>query len=146
MEAGTLMFRLTRSNIKIKDMKKLVYLILPMMIFMASCGAQSSGKGDVTIAEAQELMKNDEVVVLDVRTPGEYENGHIEGATLIDFNSSDFDKKMNELDKDKEYVVYCHSGNRSGRAVKKMEAAGFTNAYNMTGGWSSWSSEVESKK
>lgn len=124
-------------------MKKLAFLLLPMVMFMASCGAQSTGSGDVTIEQAQELMKNDKVVVLDVRTPGEYAGGHIEGAMLIDYNSPDFDKKISELDKDTEYVVYCHSGNRSGKAVKKMKDAGFTNTHNMLGGWSSWSSHAQ---
>lgn len=127
-------------------MKKLAFLILPMMIFMASCGAQSSGSNDVTVAEAQEMIKDDKVVIIDVRTPEEFEKGHLEGATMINFFDEDFDQQIAELPKDKEYLVYCHSGNRSGKAVKKMEEAGFTKAHNMTGGWSSWSSEVENKK
>lgn len=115
------------------------------MMFMASCGAQST-EGDVTVAEAQEMIKDENVVILDVRTPEEFEKGHLEGATMINFFDEDFDKKIAELPKDKEYLVYCHSGNRSGKAVKKMEAAGFTNAHNMAGGWSSWSAEVKNKK
>ncbi|WP_417589489.1 rhodanese-like domain-containing protein [Owenweeksia hongkongensis] len=127
-------------------MKKLVYLMFPMMVFMASCGAQSTGDKDVTVAEAREMIKDNKVVIIDVRTPEEFEKGHLEGATMINFFGDDFDQQIAELPKDKEYLVYCHSGNRSGKAVKKMEEAGFTNAHNMTGGWSSWSAEVESKK
>lgn len=127
-------------------MKKLIFLVLPMMLFIASCGAQTSGNNDVTVTEAQEMIKSDKVVIIDVRTPEEYEKGHLENATLINFFDEDFDQKIAELPKDQEYIVYCHSGNRSGKAVKKMEAAGFTNAHNMTGGWSSWSAEMENKK
>lgn len=124
-------------------MKKLFVAILPAIIFMTSCNAQSAKEGDVTVTEAREMIQNEDVVVIDVRTPDEYENGHIEGATLINFFGDDFDARIAELPKDKEYIVYCQSGNRSGKAVKKMEAAGFTNAHNMTGGWSSWSSTPE---
>jgi len=120
-------------------MKKFIMALVPALMLMTSCNAQTKD-GDVTVAEAKEMMQDDDVIVLDVRTPEEYEKGHIEGATLINFYSDDFEQKINELPKDKEYVVYCHSGNRSGQAVQKMEAAGFTKAHNMTGGWSSWSS------
>ena len=120
-------------------MKKLAFLLLPMLMFMASCGAQSEGSGDVTVAQAQELIKDKDVVIIDVRTPEEFEKGHLEGATMINFFGADFDQKIAELPKDQEYLVYCHSGNRSGKAVKKMEDAGFTNAHNMLGGWSAWS-------
>lgn len=120
-------------------MKKFIMALVPALMLMTSCNAQTKD-GDVTVAEAKEMMQDEDVVVLDVRTPEEYEKGHIEGATLINFYSDDFEQKINELPKDKEYVVYCHSGNRSGQAVQKMKAAGFTKAHNMTGGWSSWSS------
>lgn len=124
-------------------MKKLAFLVLPMLMFMASCDAQSAGSNDVTIAQAQKMIKSDKVVIIDVRTPEEYEKGHLENATLINFFGEDFDQKIAELPKDQEYLVYCHSGNRSGKAVKKMEAAGFTKAHNMTGGWSGWSQHAE---
>ena len=124
-------------------MKRLFLLLVPAMMFMSSCTAQNAGNGDVTVVEAQKLINNDKVVVLDVRTPEEYEKGHIEGATLINFYEDDFEQKINELPKDKEYVVYCHSGNRSGKAVKKMKEAGFANVHNMLGGWSGWSAEMK---
>lgn len=144
-------------------MKKLAFLVLPMLMFMASCDAQNNEvsqnkvdnsqveadtvqeviNDDVTVAQAQEMIKSDKVVIIDVRTPEEYEKGHLENATLINFFGEDFDQKIAELPKDQEYLVYCHSGNRSGKAVKKMEAAGFTKAHNMTGGWSAWSQHAE---
>jgi rhodanese-related sulfurtransferase len=77
---------------------------------------------------------------LDVRTPSEFNEGHIEGAQLIDFQSGNFESEIETLDKSKTYAVYCRSGNRSGQAVKIMSDAGFTNLYNLNGGVIDWSS------
>ncbi len=120
-------------------MKKLLMIILPLVMAVA-CTAQKSPE-DVSSAQAMELMQNKEVVVLDVRTQEEWDKGHIEGATQMDFYSDDFDAKLAELPKDKEYVVYCHSGGRSGKTVAKMKAAGFGNVHNLQGGITAWKSE-----
>ena len=75
---------------------------------------------------------------MDVRTPGEFNEGHIEGALLVDFQSGSFENEIASLDKSKTYAVYCRSGNRSGQAVKVMSEAGFTNIYNLNGGVIDW--------
>jgi rhodanese-related sulfurtransferase len=62
--------------------------------------------------------------VIDVRTPEEYDAGHIADAQLIDIQASDFAAKVGELDPDGEYVVYCRSGNRSAAAAEEMRALG----------------------
>lgn len=76
-------------------------------------------------------------VVIDVRTKGEYEGGHLK---LADYNydlmSGEFKVKMDSLDKDKTYYLYCRSGNRSGKALDMMKSNGFENVYNI-GGFSS---------
>jgi len=72
-----------------------------------------------------------------VRT-GEVAQGMIENAIQIDFNASDFESKIAALDKDKEYLMYCRSGNRSGRACKMMQKKGFKNLYNLEKGYSAW--------
>lgn len=77
-------------------------------------------------------------VILDVRTPQEYQSGHIAGAVNIDFYASDFPKQLNALDKSKTYVVYCRSGHRSGQAVSLMKQLGFTHIYDIQGGLSTW--------
>jgi rhodanese-related sulfurtransferase len=78
------------------------------------------------------------VITLDVRTPGEFAEGHVEGARLIDFQSGKFENEIAALDKNATYAVYCRSGNRSGQAVKVMQDAGFTNLFNMDGGVIDW--------
>lgn len=66
-------------------------------------------------------------VVLDVRTPGEYADGHLEGARNIDLQSPTFDSEIAALDPDAEYVVYCRSGSRSALAAARMADAGVVN-------------------
>lgn len=71
--------------------------------------------------------------LIDVRTPEEFADGHLKGATNIDFNGPDFAEKISELDKDGEYTLYCRSGRRSGLALEAMKAAGFTKVTNAGG-------------
>ena len=78
------------------------------------------------------------VITLDVRTPGEFAEGYIEGARLIDFQSGNFENEIASLDKNATYAVYCRSGNRSGQAVKIMHDASFHDVYNLDGGVIDW--------
>lgn len=103
--------------------------------------ASSSAKKykDVGPDEFEKLRKTDtNAVVLDVRTKKEYEQGHIPGSVLIDFNSPDFAKEVAKLDKDKTYLVHCAAGGRSARACKKMEQMDFSKLYNLQGGMGAW--------
>jgi rhodanese-related sulfurtransferase len=99
-------------------------------------------KNDITVTIAYELIKNQDsnhkLVILDVRSPGEFSDEHIENAENLDYNSKNFKIKVNELDKNKKYLVYCHSGMRSSRAVKEMEKLGFTDIKNISGGIKKW--------
>lgn len=81
-----------------------------------------------------------DAVLLDVRTPGEVEDGAIPGAVNIDFNAPDFGEKISALDKTKPYYVYCMGGGRSSKTVDKMKAEGFANVYNLEGGFKAWRS------
>jgi rhodanese-related sulfurtransferase len=99
-------------------------------------------KNDITVTDAFELINkqnsNHELVVLDVRSHQEFSDEHIENAENLDYNSQDFKIKVNDLDKNKKYLVYCHSGMRSSRAVKEMEKLGFTDIKNISGGIRKW--------
>ena len=71
-------------------------------------------------------------IVIDVRTPDEIaQTGAIENSINIDFKASDFKEKISALDKDKEYILFCKSGNRSGQASKIMAEMGFSNINNL---------------
>lgn len=80
------------------------------------------------------LLARDGSTVIDVRTPEEFAEGHIEGATLIDFYSATFSDDIAALDPGAEYLVYCRSGNRSGQAVSLMRSLGITQVYDLDGG------------
>ena len=90
----------------------------------------------------QEKSNDQNFKILDVRTPDEYNSGHVEGAINIDFNSDTFNDILSRLDKSGEYLVYCRSGNRSSGAVKAMEDMEFATIYHMGGGIIEWSAEA----
>ena len=82
-------------------------------------------------------------VILDVRTEAEMEEGYIPGAIHIDFyRGQEFLEELDQLDKSKNYYVYCRSGNRSGQACALMGGRGFGNCYNLLGGMLEWEGEV----
>jgi rhodanese-related sulfurtransferase len=79
-----------------------------------------------------------DLMVLDVRTPEEFEEGHLAGATLLDFYAPDFADRLAELDPDRPYLLYCRSGNRSGQARQMMIDLGFTDVADVDGGIVAW--------
>jgi phage shock protein E len=117
-------------------MKKFIALIGSILL-LAGCSSSSSAI-DLSVTEFSSKVAEAGVITLDVRTPGEYAEGHLEGAQLIDFQSGNFENEISSLDKNATYAVYCRSGNRSGQAVKVMQDAGFTSVFNMNGGVIDW--------
>lgn len=89
---------------------------------------------------ATAIAKNG-VSLLDVRTQSEYASGHIGNAVNIDFYDPSFRDKLNTLNKNSEYYVYCRSGHRSGGALTIMKELGFTNVHDLAGGLESWQME-----
>lgn len=85
--------------------------------------------------KAEELKKvrkeQPDAVVLDVRTPAEVRQGKIPGASTIDMMDRQFTEKIEALDKNKTYLLYCRSGNRSAQACTYMAGKGFTHLYNL---------------
>ena len=93
--------------------------------------------------EAQELITKggDSVVVLDVCKAKEFEIAHLEGAINIDYFSKMFKARLDTLDRDKTYFVYCRMGARSAHAQKIMKSLGFNQIYNIIGGTLLWEEE-----
>lgn len=103
---------------------------------------QSTIEKLITPNELVEIKKNNpEVVVIDVRTPGEIAQGYIEGSKIIDYNSRDFKQQLQKLDKSKTYIMYCAVGGRSGNAQSMMKKMGFGNVANLKGGIVAWQNE-----
>ncbi|MBD3637897.1 MAG: rhodanese-like domain-containing protein [Crocinitomicaceae bacterium] len=79
-----------------------------------------------------------DVQLIDVRTPGEYQRGTIDGAINIDFMSSDFTSKISKLDKSKPTLIFCQSGGRSAKALYKFKQLGFEYVLELEGGYGNW--------
>jgi rhodanese-related sulfurtransferase len=98
----------------------------------------------LTPIEAFKLIKehgNDpNWIILDVRTPWEFTKEHIEGAENLDFTDPDFNEMLEKLDKEKNYLIYCKSGRRSGKVLEIIKNLGFTQVYNIKGGFEGWKS------
>lgn len=83
-------------------------------------------------------LNNTNAVVLDVRTPQEFAQGHIPGAVLLDFKSPGFATELEKLDKSKTYLVHCAAGTRSAKAALQMHDLGFPKVGNLEGGFEAW--------
>ncbi len=95
---------------------------------------------DLSTADFQKkLAVEKNALILDVRTPQEYANGHLQNATTINFFDTDFKEKVNKLDKNKPVYVYCAVGGRSAKATKILQESGFKTVYNLLGGFNGWS-------
>ncbi len=121
-------------------MKKLALLIAPLFVLLSACGGSTANVNNLNADGFASDIKNPGVVVLDVRTAGEFMSGHIENAINIDVESGSFDSEIAKLDKTVEYAVYCHSGRRSGIAADKLAGAGFEKITNLEGGIIAWQS------
>jgi rhodanese-related sulfurtransferase len=121
-------------------MKKAIVLISSLLL-LVGCSTSTTGATSMDVLEFSKKITESGVVILDVRTPGEFAEGYIEGARMIDFQGGSFETEIASLDKDVTYAVYCRSGNRSGQAVKIMQDAGFRNLYNLEGGVIDWANQ-----
>ncbi len=99
---------------------------------------------DLTQEEwTEQLDKDANSFILDVRTSDEVEEGSIPNAVNIDiYTGQDFVDELKKLDTSKNYYVYCRSGNRSGQACAIMNSLGIENAYNLMGGILEWEGEL----
>jgi rhodanese-related sulfurtransferase len=97
---------------------------------------------DISTQDAYIMIgENPDLIIIDVRTPAEFDSGHIENAFNIDRNSEGFQEELDALDKDKTYLVYCKMGSRSADALDIMRQLGFMEVYNMLGGIDQWQAD-----
>lgn len=122
-------------------------LLIVIMIFASRSGDSPAGVQNVTVEEAKKMIGKEDVFILDVRTPSEFNSSHIEGATLIPVAnafgsnlSQDnlLEARVDEVPRNKKILVYCRSGHRSTSASKILVNAGYSQVYNMEGGISAW--------
>ena len=126
-----------------------VICLLLVTVFLYGCTIQTDSPNqifeDIGVQEASELIQdnqgNQSFAIIDVRTPEEYGDGHIENAVNIDFYSDTFRDGLDKLDKNKTYFIYCLSGNRSGKTMDIMAELGFKEVYNLSVGIKGWIAE-----
>lgn len=92
---------------------------------------------------SKKLKEDDNAVLLDIRTPNEFHQGHIPNAILMNIYDPSFADDIQQLDKNKNYYLYCRSGNRSYHAGRLMLQLGFKNVYNLISGILDWAEPLE---
>ena len=115
------------------------FLTLTIISLLFNCNITSNSSfQDISSDELELMIKKEDLILLDVRTPTEYSNGHLISALNINYYGDNFDKKIDELDKSKPIVVYCKSGGRSSKSALKLIEKGFEQIYNLKGGLDQW--------
>lgn len=117
---------------------KFLAVVSALALALTGCSGNESSAMKLDVEGFAAKVAESGVIVLDVRTPMEFAEGHLENAVNIDFQSGSFESEIAALDKNATYAVYCRSGNRSGQAVKVMSDLGFTDLYDLDGGVIDW--------
>jgi rhodanese-related sulfurtransferase len=118
-------------------MKKLIAVIFASTLALTSCGGEAAAV-DLNPTDFQAKAQEAGVILLDVRTAGEFAAGHLEGAINIDVEGMTFEGEIASLDNTRTYAIYCQSGRRSRIAVETMNKAGFIKLFNLDEGIGSW--------
>lgn len=131
-------------------MKRLFIILSILTIILTGCNDMNDNEQNskettykkISVEEAKEIIDSEDVIILDVRTPEEYNSGHIENSVLLPV--TEIPEKAVEFlpDKEAKILVYCRSGNRSETAAKDLINMGYTNVYDF-GGINSWPYEIK---
>ena len=117
-------------------------IFILIVLLSGACDFQSRAQvTKISNQELVDLMENEDLQLVDVRTPEEIEAGMIEGAENIDFRNPEFRNNIDKLDKNKPIAVYCGAGGRSGKTGALLQELGFKEIYDLTGGFSLWEAE-----
>ena len=92
----------------------------------------------ISADEFKAKLGEENIQLVDVRTPDEYNAGKIGDASNMDFYADDFKSKLEKLDKSQPVMIYCASGGRSGKTASMMKSMGFTEVYDLQGGFNGW--------
>jgi len=119
---------------------KIKVLIPALVLFFSTAIAlEAQQKIEVNSKEVHAMLQKDaRLIVIDVRTADEFKEGHIKGALSIDIRQDDAFAKIDKLNRNAKYIVYCRTNHRSGMAVEHMTQSGFKNVYQMMDGFPGW--------
>ena len=132
--------------------KYFTYTFFSFVLFSTNLSAQKESTQEsvqpdtikhqnISVDQFKEMMNDEDIIILDVRTPEETALGTIEGAMTLNVLGKDFESQIQKLDESKTYLVYCRSGRRSVKACNIMADSAFQNLYNLLGGYTAWSNE-----
>ena len=121
-----------------KKVTTLTVAAISAIAMLTGCSSTNEAIKKVDPVKFSEVVSQPGVIILDVRTPEEFDAGHITNAININLEGSDFSSEVSKLDKNATVAVYCRSGNRSGVATDQMAEIGFTDMYDMQGGIVDW--------
>lgn len=123
------------------------FIIALFTLTLFSCKGQESSKVEQLEAKifSEKLKSTNDAQLLDVRTPEEFNDQHIDKATNINWNGADFEKEVAVLDKSKPVYLYCKSGGRSAQAASKLAEMGYLKIYELQGGMMKWNAAGLSK-
>lgn len=126
-----------------KNLKHLFWtlLILAGVSFSVSAQTGADSAKVVSADKFEKLISKNKNTLLDLRTPQEVQEGHLIGATNLDFLDEDFLGKIEQLDKSKTYLLYCRTGNKTRKAGAAMKKAGFKKVIMLDGGITSWKAQ-----
>ena len=119
-------------------LQKLLLLLLFFGGVFTACNSFAQESPNLPVNDFEKSINKKNIQVLDVRTPPEYESGHLKNAILADWmNQASFIKKVQSLDKSKPVYTYCMVGGRSAEAAKWLSKNGYT-VHNLDGGIAAW--------
>ncbi|NME67480.1 rhodanese-like domain-containing protein [Flammeovirga aprica] len=120
-------------------MKNFFISLLIGIVFFSACNRAVNNEPQVAVSDFVEIrQENPNAIVLDVRTPGEFNGGTMEGAVNINVMDDSFTEEVEKLDKDATVMVFCKSGGRSAKAKQKLVDLGFTKVVDLEGGITDW--------
>lgn len=141
---------LTSELLKIHDLRTMKYILLLGALFIFSCKQSQNSSSDSAEVNASKEFKDLALVdfmkaytaepsgaamLIDLRTPPEYNDGTINGAVMINYLDDNINQQLEALDKSKKYYIFCAQGGRSKKCMDKMQSMGFSRVYNLLGGY-----------
>lgn len=121
-----------------KFIRIFIFALLIITTLSSGVQAQNQKAKDVRARAFKRQIKKEQVILVDVRTPDEYNSDHLKNAKMIDFKADDFKEQITKLPKNNTICVYCRSGNRSRQTKEILKQEGYLRIYNLKGGITAW--------
>lgn len=128
-------------SLSTKSLSRILVASTLMACLFSATAADKAGPAPVKHVDAknaQKLLSQTNLVILDIRTPEEFKSFHIAGATNIDYHGSNFEQRVSSLDKSRCYLLHCASGGRSTQSLKIFQKYDFQSIYHLDGGINAW--------